>query len=152
MTPTDARKPSNYQQVFKNLYFNKVKSRNIKPKYKVGDKVRISKKKNTFKKGYTINWSDKIYTITQVQSTFPPTYKIKDDKEEVDGSFYQEELQKTHEDTFRIEKVLRWKKKGNKRKSEMIFLGCDIILPEKIIRELAIGYGPAWCRINYQIG
>ena len=23
---------------------------------------------------------------------------------------------------------------------------------EKIIRELAIGYGPAWCRINYQIG
>ena len=76
MTPTDARKPANYQQVFKNLYFKKVKSRNIQAKYKVGDKVRISKWKGTFKKGYTINWSDKIYTITQIQNTLPPTYKI----------------------------------------------------------------------------
>ena len=60
MTPTDARKPSNYQQVFKNLYFKKVQTRNKQPKYKVGDQVRISVKKNLFEKGFTINWSDKI--------------------------------------------------------------------------------------------
>ena len=60
MTPTDARKPSNHQQVFKNLYFKKVQTRHIKPKYAVGDKVRITVKKNKFEKGFTINWTDKI--------------------------------------------------------------------------------------------
>ena len=83
MTPLDARKPSNYQQVFKNLYFKKVVARNIKPKYKVDDKVRITVKKDLFDKGFTINWSDKIYTITEVLKTLPPTYKIRDDREEV---------------------------------------------------------------------
>ena len=141
MTPTDARKPSNYQQVFKNLYFNKVKSRNIKPKYKVGDKVRISKKKNTFKKGYTINWSDKIYTITQVQNTLPPTYKIRDDKEEIEGSFYQEELQKTHEDTFRIERIVRWKKKDGERIARVKWVGYDSSYNSWIPEKDIINYG-----------
>ena len=39
MSPLDARKPSNHQQVFQNLYFKKVQARRIKPKYAVGDKV-----------------------------------------------------------------------------------------------------------------
>ena len=107
MTPSDARKPSNRQQVFENLYFRKVQKRLRKPKYVVGDKVRITKKKNIFEKGFTVNWTDKIYTITQVLNTLPPTYKIRDDKEEIEGSFYEQELQKTYENTFRIEKVLR---------------------------------------------
>ena len=42
MTPTDARKPSNHQQVFKKLYLKKVQTRLVKPKYEVGDKVRIT--------------------------------------------------------------------------------------------------------------
>ena len=88
----------------------KVQARNEQPKYKVGDKVRISVKKDIFEKGFTINWSDKIYTITEILKTLPPTYKIKDDREEIKGTFYEQELQKTSEDTFRIEKVLRWKK------------------------------------------
>ena len=113
MTPSDARKPSNYQQVFKNLYFKKVQARNYKPKYAIGDKVRITIAKNIFEKGYTVNWSDKIYTVTQVLKTLPPTYKIRDDREELEGTFYQPELQKTTEDTFRIEKVLRWKRKDD---------------------------------------
>ena len=113
MTPSDARKPSNYQQVFKNLYFKKVQARNYKPKYAIGDKVRITIAKNIFEKGYTVNWSDKIYTVTQVLKTLPPTYKIRDVREELEGTFYQPELQKTTEDTFRIEKVLRWKRKDD---------------------------------------
>ena len=141
MTPTDARKPSNYQKVFKNLYFKKVKSRNIEPKYKVGDKVRISKWKGTFKKGYTINWSDKIYTITQIQNTLPPTYKIRDDKEELEGSFYQEELQETHEDTFRIEKVLRWKKKDGKRIARVKWVGYDNSYNSWVPESDIINYG-----------
>jgi len=125
MTPSDARKPSNYQQVFKNLYFKKIQSTNKQPKYKVGDKVRISVKKDIFEKGFTINWSDKIYTIIKVLETLPPTYKIKDDREEIKGSFYEQELQKTSEDTFRIEKVLRWKKQNGERQARVKWVGYD---------------------------
>ena len=32
-----------------------------KPKFKVGDHVRISKYKNIFAKGYTQNWSEEVY-------------------------------------------------------------------------------------------
>ena len=125
MTPTDARKPSNYQQVFKNLYLKKVKARKKEPKFKVGDKVRISIKKDIFEKGFTVNWSDKIYTITEVLNTLPPTYKIKDDRVEIKGTFYEQELQKTRENTFRIEKVLRWKKQDGIRIARVKWKGYD---------------------------
>ena len=140
MTPLDARKPSNYQQVFKNLYYKKVQTRNKEPKYKVGDKVRISVKKNIFEKGFTVNWSDKIYTVTKVLKTLPPTYKIKDDREEIKGTFYEQELQKTSENTFRIEKVLRWKKQDGKRIARVKWTGYDSSynswIPESEITEL----------------
>ena len=90
------------------MYFKKVQSRNKTPKYKVGDKVRISVKKDIFEKGFTINWSDKIYTIIEVLKTLPPTYKIKDDREEIKGTFYKEELQKVAEkEVYRISKILK---------------------------------------------
>ena len=142
MTPTDARKPSNHQQVFKTLYFKKVQARLIKPKYAVGDKVRITKKKNIFEKGFTINWTDKIYTITQVLKTLPPTYKIKDDKEEIEGTFYQQELQKTNENTFRIEKVLRrMKKPDGTRLARVKWVGYDNSYNSWIPESEIIEYG-----------
>ena len=53
-TPTVARQPGSYQQVLKSLYpVERVRKRN--PKYQIGDKVRISKKKKTFEKGFTPN-------------------------------------------------------------------------------------------------
>ncbi|XP_065641188.1 uncharacterized protein LOC136073512 [Hydra vulgaris] len=43
----------------------------------------------------------------------PPTYKITDhNSEEIHGTFYEQELQKTNQEIFRIEKVIR--KQGNK--------------------------------------
>ena len=34
-------------------------------KFKVGDHVRISKYKNVFAKGYTPNWSEKVFVINK---------------------------------------------------------------------------------------
>ena len=63
-------------------------NQNQKPKFKIGDKVRISKYKRTFEKGYTTRWSEEIFTITTIQNTNPVTYKIKDlNDEEIKGSF-----------------------------------------------------------------
>ena len=58
-------------------------------RFKVGDRVRISKLKNIFAKGYNPNWSTEIFTV-------PYTYNLKDlNDEEIIGSFYDKELQKT---------------------------------------------------------
>ena len=83
------------------------------PKFKVGDNVRISKYKNIFAKGYTPNWSKEVFVVNKVQNTAPWTYLINDlNGEEIQGSFYEKELQKTNQKEFRIEKVI--KRKGNK--------------------------------------
>ena len=82
------------------------------PKFKVSDNVRISKYKNIFSKGYTPNWSE-VFIVNKSKTTVPQTYAISDlNGEEITGSFYEKELQKTNQKEFRIEKVL--KRKGNK--------------------------------------
>ena len=83
------------------------------PKFKVGDHVRISKYKNIFTKGYMPNLSEEIFIIKKIKNTVPWTYVINDlNDEEIIGTFYENELQKTDQKEFRIEKVL--KKKGDK--------------------------------------
>ena len=75
------------------------------PKFKVGDKVRISKYKNIFANGYTHNWSEEVFVVNKVQNTVPWTYLINDlNDEEIKGSFYEKELQKTDQKEFRKEK------------------------------------------------
>ena len=82
------------------------------PKFKVGDHVRISKYKNIFAKGYTPNWSEEVFVINKIKNTVPWTYAISDlNGEEITGSFYEKELQKTNQKEFRIEKIL--KRKGD---------------------------------------
>ena len=140
-TPTDARKPQNRDRVFKNLYFKKVKERNTIPKFKVGDEVRITRKKKLFEKGYTANWTNKIYTIDKLLPTLPPTYKIKTDRGDVlEGSFYEQELQLNKVDHFMIEKILGWKNIKKKKYGLVKWVGYDDSYntwePEKEIKDL----------------
>ena len=63
-------------------------------RFKVGDRVRISKFKNIFAKGYTPNWSSEIFIVDKINDTVPYTYNLKDlNDEEIVGSFYDKELQ-----------------------------------------------------------
>ena len=97
-----------------NTYINFKKESNDKnPKFKVGDHVRISKYKNIFAKGYMPNWSEEIFIIKKIKNTVPWTYVINDlNGEEITGTFYENELQGTSQQEFRIEKVI--KRKGDK--------------------------------------
>ena len=95
MTPFEASDPKNKSTVLNNLYSN-IESIHLKPKFNVGDRVRIQKYKNIFQKGYTAKWTTEIFVVEKVNQTNPVTYKIKDLNEEpISGSFYTEELQKT---------------------------------------------------------
>ena len=65
-------------------------------RFNVGDRVRISNFKNIFAKGYTPNWITEIFIINKVNDTVPYTYNLKDlNGEEIIGSFYDRELQKS---------------------------------------------------------
>ena len=95
-------------------YINISKEINNKdPKRKVGDPVRISKYKNIFAKGYMPNWREEVFVIKKAKNTIPWTYVTNDlSDEEIIGTFYEKELQKTNQEEFRIEKVVR--RKGDK--------------------------------------
>ena len=96
-----------------NTYIDVKKEINDKdPKFKVDDHVRISKYKTIFTKGHMPNWSEEIFIIKKIENTVPCTYVINDlNSEEIIGTFYENELQRTRQNEFRIEKVL--KKKGD---------------------------------------
>ena len=95
-----------------NTYINADKEiSNKDPKFKVGDRVGISKYKNIFAKGYMPNWSEEVFVIKKNKNTVPWTYVINDlNVEEILGTFYEKELQKTSQEEFRIEKVIRRKR------------------------------------------
>ena len=78
----------------KRVYIDEYNEKNSR--FKVGDRVRISKFKNIFAKRYTPNWSTEIFIVNKVNDTVPYTYNLKDlNGEEIIGSFYDKELQKS---------------------------------------------------------
>ena len=111
MTPTQASMQKNAIKVLQNT----IDKTRITPKagitFKVGDKVRVSRLKGTFEHGYLPNWSEELFTVEKIKRTTPVTYIIKDSLGEIiQGSFYTEELQKSAQDVYRVEKVIRKKK------------------------------------------
>ena len=63
MKPIDV---TDYSSAEYNQDFNK-----RDPKFKVGDRVRISKYKNIFARGYTPNWSEEVFIVSGIKNTVP---------------------------------------------------------------------------------
>ena len=109
MTPTQASQKSNEARVYENTYGDKKLMSDVgTAKFHVGDKVRIVKLKRHFEKGYTPNFTEEVFEVDNIHPTNPLTYSIKDLADDpIQGSFYEQELQATSQDKFRIEKVIR---------------------------------------------
>ena len=113
MSPEQAAQPENYGKVFDKLYTRTHKraarsERGARGRLKTGDKVRISVHKRNFEKGATANWSEEIFTVDRVMSnSIPIVYRIKDLMgENIEGGFYREQLEKTNQSIYRIDKVV----------------------------------------------
>lgn len=107
---------SNESSIRKKLYPMQSK-KNLKWKYSVNDKVRISMQRLPFKKGYTGNWSEELFTIALRHPTKPVTYGIQDlSGEDIKGKFYEFELQKVNkrDDVYIVEKILKTRKRAGK--------------------------------------
>ena len=96
--------------------------RQKKPKYSVGDLVRISQAKDVFAKAYEGGWTLELFKISRISSTRqPPVYFLKDlADEDIDGFFYEEELSRVRKDlnsdSFEVEKILKTSGTGRKKK------------------------------------
>ena len=74
--------------------------------------VRISKYKNIFAKGYVPSWFEEVLVIKNAKSTVPWTYVFSDlNGEEIVGTFCKKELQKTNKKEFRVEQVIKRKRR-----------------------------------------
>jgi histone acetyltransferase (RNA polymerase elongator complex component) len=97
MKPVDVTH-ENDQIVYKRLYDSTKRKREInirktKTKFNVGDSVRISKERGVFDKGYTANFSDEIFVVSEVLRRDQIVYKLKDLRgEAVTSIFYGPEL------------------------------------------------------------
>lgn len=94
-----------------------------KAKLQIGDSVRISKQRQAFTKGYMPNWSNEIFKISNIKDSFPRVYYLIDvNNEEIQGGFYEEEIQKVkHPDIYLVEKIIK------KRNTKLLvkWLGLD---------------------------
>lgn len=99
MSPSSVNE-TNILQVYKNTRRTqendcKKKRRKRKPKFCVGDYVRITKEKNVFAKGYTKNYTEETFKIKTVIRRTPVVYRLIDlSGEEITGTFYEQELQR----------------------------------------------------------
>ena len=102
---------NNEKQIYKTLYNDR--KENFKFKIFVGDLVRISKNKKIFEKGYTTGWTEEVFIVIHQIPRDPPVYRLKDlNNEEIEGVFYDYELQKVTRDkeAYVIDKILKKKK------------------------------------------
>ena len=128
MKPSSVTKDK--EQEIYDLVFTNTKTPAKKFKLQINDKVRISKYKTVFNKGYTPNWSEEIFFISEQIPRSPPVYKIRDLTDEpVEGVFYETELQKIvkEDDVFKVEEILKRRIRNRKEEVLVKWLG----YPEK---------------------
>ena len=107
MTPVEASKKINENKIKQIYDFEKT---NKIAKFKIGDHVRISLNKNIFEKSYETNWTEEIFVIYDIKYSNVPYYYLKDlNDEKLDGTFYEQELQKTNLTLYVIEKIIKTK-------------------------------------------
>ena len=67
-----------------------------KPKFQVGDFVRVPDKRNIYSKGYTTNWNRELFKIHSINSTNPITYTLIDENGEIiQGEYYEQEFSRS---------------------------------------------------------
>jgi hypothetical protein len=112
LTPKEAEDDINHKKVVSshNINYAKIISKRKGAKYKVGQRVRINILKNRFEKGYEERFTREHFEITTILDRQPIVmYKVRslNDGQTVKGGFYEEELQPSESEVFKVEKVLK---------------------------------------------
>ena len=99
MTPVNASyNPDKVRYSILDFNFKNIKGKPgyTQPKLKVGGYVRNEDKRKTFSKSYTSNWNRDLFTVNEVLTIQPPTYKTEDINGEIlEGKYYEQESLKS---------------------------------------------------------
>ena len=80
---------------FLSIFYRNPINQYKRPRFKVGENVRISKKDIPFRKGYKSQFTNEIFKIVKVATFKPPTYNLCGEQgDEILGKFYEQELSK----------------------------------------------------------
>jgi len=94
------------------------KSKIVQMEVDVGDRVRITMRRQPFRKGYIGDWSEEIFEIALRLPTVPVTHELRDlAGEAIKGKFYDAETRKvlkSDDERFDVDKVLKTKKRNGK--------------------------------------
>ena len=127
MAPIEADKKINEEYVRSQflIKYNKAKEKKVKPKYKLGDTVRIWKEKGTFDRGYAEQFTREHFTISEVKTNLPvPRYALKDaGGESVIGNFFEDELVLYKPNEFYDIEVINERKRGKKTEYLVHYIG-----------------------------
>lgn len=126
MSPAEAEQPRNQREVLRiaKARFAKVKTRQAK--LKVGDRVRIKKDAKVItpaRRAYAQQFKSEYFRIREINTKLPiPLYYLEsdDDNEIIIGGFYREELQLIRGDTFKIDRVIKWRKKKDGTREALV--------------------------------
>jgi hypothetical protein len=120
MTPNEV--PQRVEEAYETMYasWSPGMERPLKDKFPLGTRVRLSKQKHTFGRGYEANWSTEEFFISgrRIMKDGKVMYKVKDsNQEEIHGSFYPEELQRVDrkEEIYQIDAILDERGRGKKK-------------------------------------
>jgi len=117
MKPADVNQ-ENAMIVWERLYGNDKRYKRTIKDINKDDRVRVSKVKGHFEKGYLPNWSREEFFVKDINDKFLPSMvTLKDYKgEEIEGNFYADEIQKIgrdrDNDVYEVEKVIQQKRQN----------------------------------------
>ena len=119
MSPLEAEKDENESDVRRTYYLRYIKAgqKKRKPKFSLGDSVRIFKERGTFHRGYMEDFSEEIFTISKVLTNLPvPRYQLKEySGEELVGSFFEDEIVRYDPPEFYEIDIIKTRGKGKKK-------------------------------------
>jgi hypothetical protein len=151
MSPSEVDE-SNEKIVLKNLYgttsFKDIILPNLTQlnSMKLNDNLRIKYDLNkNFDKSYYPLWTDRTYNIRSIIDRPIKTFQLQSADDEIDGSFYGQELQKVADEdslNYRIEKVIEKRKRNRNIEYLVKWIGYPVKynqwIPEKMLKRLSL--------------
>lgn len=114
MSPAEAEEEENLNTVRDNVreYYAKALAKRQRPRFKLGDKVRVKIRRQSFTRGYQNQFTDRVYVVTSINAVLPrPMFSVAPLSEAQEEEFFRrnegDEVAEYGRDTYYAEELQR---------------------------------------------